>query len=172
MRLITNIRLPLWLGNSIELAGLIFGISVLFFLDSMPLFLRVVALLLSWFCLWYFSHCLTHFIFGKAFGVRFLYYFVGRSSLTKIPPFGFLRVFPVLGIKVDPGSLKAISKSQKRIFYYSGTFASMLFPMLSLIPALKLGFPVFALFFALCITNVIITLYFSPKVGDISKANR
>jgi hypothetical protein len=166
------IRIPVYLGNIIEIAGLCFGTLMILFLETLPEYLRFFVLIVAWFCFWYFSHCLTHFIFGRIFGIRFLYYFVGKSAITKLPQFRFLKYFPVLGIKVDIETFSKISSRSKFIFYASGTFASMFAPTVCLIPAAKLGAQPFLFILFLCIGNIILTLYFSPRVGDLSRAKR
>ena len=165
-------KIPVFLGNIVEFAGLCSGALMILFLDSIPEFLRFFALIAAWFCFWYFSHCFAHFVAGKIFGIRFLYYFVGRSAITRLPQFRFLKIFPVLGIKVDVESFSAISSRDKFIFYASGAFASMFVPTVCLIPAAKLGTQTFLFVLLLCIGNIILTLYFSPRVGDLSRAKR
>ncbi|MCS7130132.1 MAG: hypothetical protein NZ872_01790 [Archaeoglobaceae archaeon] len=165
-------QIPIWLGNLIELLGLVFGIFLILNLKILPYYLQILALFIAWFCFWYFSHCLAHFIVGKAFGLNFSYYFVGRSSITKLNSkfFAIFRYFPVLGIKVEPDSLKRISKKRKFIFYASGAIASMSTPAISLLFAMQMDKIVFSIFLLLTFGNIAFTLIFSSKVGDLYKA--
>lgn len=165
-------RLPVWLGNTIEILGLFFGILLISLFDHSPYELQIIALFVSWFCFWYFSHCLAHYIVGKALGLRFKYYFVGKSSITKLnsPLNPLFKNFPVLGIKVDSETLKGLSKNKKFVFYSSGAIASMLTPAICLIPALRMGETIFGFMLLLTVGNVLLTLIFSPKVGDLFRA--
>ncbi|MEM2374463.1 MAG: hypothetical protein QXI11_08510, partial [Thermoproteota archaeon] len=89
-------------------------------------------------------------------------------------PISFIMKFvPVLGIKIDKASFKNISRYRKAATYASGAFASMLAPLipfiysaiyLDLFTTLAFGFITFG--------NIIFTLYFSSKVGDLSRARK
>ncbi|MCS7121348.1 MAG: hypothetical protein NZ895_01920 [Archaeoglobaceae archaeon] len=157
-------KLPVWLGNLIEVAGITFG-SIVLLLDR-----SLLSLLISWFCFWYFSHCITHYIVGKIFGIKFLYYFVGKSAILKLnlQIFKFFKIFPVLGIKVDKDSIKRVSKKRKAIFYSSGAFASMFSPIICLF--FTKDFTSFLILATLTVLNIAFTLIFSSKVGDLYKA--
>ncbi|MEM4211512.1 MAG: hypothetical protein QXX16_00395 [Nitrososphaerota archaeon] len=169
--------IPLWAGNSIEVIGIFLGAIMLCLVSLMynPL-LRLVSLFVAWLCFWYFSHCLAHYIVGRLLGVNYLYYYFGRSSLIKLNlrPISFIMKFvPVLGIKIDKASFKNVSRYRKAATYASGAFASMLAPLipfiysaiyLDLFTTLAFGFITFG--------NIIFTLYFSSKVGDLSRARK
>ncbi len=51
---------------------------------SFQLSVRITLLLFTWFTLWFFSHDLTHHVVGTLVGVRFQYYFLGRSAITRL----------------------------------------------------------------------------------------
>jgi len=170
-------RIPVWLGNAIEAIGLVIGIfSLLLVNQSFHLLLKLTLLLVAWFCFWFFSHCLTHFIVGKIIGVRFLYYFIGRSGLTKLnlPIISFhARIFPVLGIKIDKASFNSVSPKKQAVVFASGALASMISPITIMVYAimyLEMWIGFFTTF--VTIGNIVFTLIFSSKVGDIFKAKR
>src|SRR5437870_13330839 len=74
---------------------------------------EVLFLLAAWFCLWFFSHDLAHHVIGRIVGAGFRYYFLGRSSITKLSlPIvsNLLRMVPVLGLKIDKSSLTSVSE--------------------------------------------------------------
>ena len=166
-----------WAGSAIEITGLVIGFAFLYLtsLTSISI-LKFVTLLFSWFCFWYFSHCLAHFIVGKLLGIRFLYYIIGRSSLIKLKlPImtPLIKLIPVLGIKIDKSSLINTSRYGRSITYASGALASMLSPLIPFAYALiYTEQPISILLGALTIGNIIFTSYLSPKVGDLYKAKK
>lgn len=155
--------------------GIAGGFFLLLFLNFVydPL-LKILILLISWFCFWYFPHCLAHYIVGKILGIKFLYYFVGRSSLTKMNlPLvtSILKVVPVLGIKIDKKSSSNISRRKMAAMYASGVLASMLCPLIPFIYSLtQLDHLAIIFVGVLSFGNIAFTTYFSSKVGDFSKA--
>lgn len=168
-------KINLWIGNTIEVIGILVGFMLLFSVDLIPPYLiKVSILLFSWFCFWYFPHCITHFIVGKTFNIDFLYYYIGRSSLIKLelPIISrILRFFPVLGIKIDRKSLRNVSKQRIAIMYISGALASMLCPLIPLTYSLThLDHYATTLIGVLTFSNILFTIHFSSKVGDFSKA--
>lgn len=165
-------RLPIWIGNTIEILGLFFGTILILFSNHFTFLLQILAIFVAWFCFWYFSHCLAHYLIGKALGLKFKYYFVGKSSITKLnsPISVLFKKLPVLGIKVDPETLGRLSKNKKFVFFSSGALASMLTPTICLIPALQMGKIIFGSILLLTVGNILFTLIFSPKFGDLSKA--
>lgn len=170
-------RIPVWLGNAIEIIGLSFGFLSLLLINPLlhPL-LKLMLLLVAWFCFWFFSHCLAHFIVGKILGVHFLFYFVGRSSLTKLNlPFilSLAKVFPVLGIKIDKASLRNISPRKQAVMFASGALASMILPITcSMYALLHLEMWFGAFLSIITAGNIVFTLIFSVKVGDLSRAKK
>lgn len=169
-------KIPLWLGNSIEVAGLLFGFLSLYLVEFTPNPIqKFLFLLVSWFCFWFFSHCLAHFVVGKILGVNFLYYFLGPSALVKLNlPVAsfFLRRFPVLGIKIDRRSLRNVSRWKRALVFASGAFASMISPTITLFYSLNLEIWISGFIIFITAANIAFTLYFSTKVGDLRKAMR
>lgn len=171
-----NLKIPLWLGNSIEITGLFFGFLSLYLVEFMPNSLqKFLLLLISWFCFWFFSHCLAHFVVGRILGAKFLYYFLGPSALVKLNLpvlLFFFKRFPVLGIKIDKESLKNISRKKRALIFASGAFASMISPSISLFYSLNLEIWISGFIGLITAANIVFTLYFSTKFGDLQKAIR
>lgn len=165
-----RIKIPLWLGNLIEVLGTLLGICFLLLSLSFHSIGKFFLLLISWIFLWYFTHCLAHYIVGRLFGIEFLYYYIGKSAILKlkIPIFEPFKFVPVLGLKIKTESLKRISKKKVAIFYSSGALSSMF------LPAITLFFADSAFLFLLFLTifNIFFTFIFSFKVGDLMKAIR
>src|SRR2546425_9633897 len=161
-------------GASLCVFGLLVGLALLIAAPRIRLFpLNALFVLVAWFCLWFFSHDLAHHIVGRIVGVGFRYYFLGRSTITKLNlPIvsNLLKVVPVLGLKIDKSSLKSISPNGLRVMYASGAVSSMLLPWIVVPPGYAIGLPFGILITLLTVTNDVFTLYFSPKVGDIHHA--
>lgn len=170
-------RIPLWAGNLVEVLGMSFGVVMLFLVNFLHIpLLRLLSLFVSWFCFWYFSHCLAHYIVGRLLGVNYLYYFIGRSSLLRlnIKPISFIMKYvPVLGIKIDKGLFKNVSRHRKAATYASGAVASMLTPIVPLIySVVYLDILTTLIFSIITFGNIIFTLYFSSRIGDLYRARK
>ena len=167
-------RLSLAQGASLCAVGLLVGLTLLVVTPRVKLFpVNALLVLAAWFCFWFFSHDLAHHIVGRIVGVGFRYYFLGRSTITKLNlPIvsNLLKVVPVLGLKIDKSSLKSISPNGLRVMYASGAVSSMLLPWIVVPPGYAIGLPFGILITLLTVTNDVFTLYFSPKVGDIHHA--
>jgi len=139
-----------------------------------PLFLRFLLFLFAWFSFWFFIHDLTHHAVGKMFGIRFQYYFLGRSAIRKLKlPLvsGLMDKVPVFVLKVDGSSLRGVSPRRRRWMYASGAMASMDLPWIIVPSSFSLGpYWVGVFFLMLVFGNELFTLYFSPKTGDLYRA--
>jgi hypothetical protein len=167
-------RLSLAQGASLCIFGVLVGIALIVVVPSIRLFpVDALLVLIAWFCLWFFSHDLAHHIVGRVVGVRFRYYFLGRSAITKLSlPIvsNLLRVVPVLGLKVERSSLKSVSANRARAMYASGALFSMFLPWVVIPAGFAVGLLVGILLALLTVANDVFTLYFSPRVGDLHHA--
>ncbi len=150
------------------------GLALIVVVPRVKLFpVDALLVLVAWFCLWFFSHDLAHHIVGRVVGVRFRYYFLGRSAITKLSlPIvsNLLRVVPVLGLKVERSSLKSVSANRARAMYASGALFSMFLPWVVIPAGFAVGLLVGILLALLTVANDVFTLYFSPRVGDLHHA--
>ncbi len=169
-------RLTLAQGASLSVIGLSLGIVAwLAALDpSLLLSVRILLLLFTWFTLWFFSHDLTHHITGSIVGIKFQYYFLGRSAIIKLALPLIPRLMehvPVLVLKIDKVSLGKASVAARRWMHASGAIVSMVAPVL-ILPTIYSTGPIWvgALFTSLVVGNGLFTLYFSPKSGDLFRA--
>ncbi len=165
-------------GAALSVTGLGLGIIAwLVALDpSLRLSIRVLLLLFAWFTLWFFSHDLAHHITGSIVGIKFQYYFLGRSAITKLklPLVSRLMEYvPVLVLKIDKASLGKVSVAARRWMYASGAIVSMVLPLLVLPTSYSLG-PIWVgvLFTLLVVGSALFTLYFSPRSGDLYRARK
>ncbi len=164
-------RMPIWAGNAITITGTILGVVLSIYTPYLQFPARPLSALTAFLTLWFFPHTLTHYITGTMLGIRFRYYFIGRSSIRKIG--GVFSMIagrlPVLGIRVEVESLRRARPVSRLIMFSSGAIASSLLPYIPstiLYSADKLwGTPLLAL----ATLNLAFTMYFSPKVGDIRR---
>ncbi len=141
--------------------------------NEYPLPLRILLLLFAWFTLCFFSHDLAHHIVGSLGGIRFRYYFLGRSAIRKLKlPLlpRLMNNIPVLVLKIDPKSMAQASARARKRMHASGAIVSMSLPWLIIPESFAIG-PIWGLLFiAFVLGNDIFTLYFSPKTGDLFRA--
>ena len=162
-------------GNLIEVLGIALAIGGLLLAASIrdPLS-NLVLLAMVWVSLWYFPHCLIHFIVGRIAGITFTHYLIGSSALVKLElPYlrKVLRYLPVLGIRTDRASLRRSSPRARRLMFESGAYGSMLLPSLAVIFSLSYSSATTsALLIIMSLVNVAVTLYYSPRAGDIWRA--
>jgi hypothetical protein len=164
-------------GTVISVLGTVVGALVLLFvrptLDPLPAFGLLLAgaiiLLLA-------PHCLTHYLVGRLVGIRFLYYFFSHSALGRLPLPGvrpLARRLPLLTIKVAPLDLLRVPRKRAAAMLASGTAVSMGLPWFAVVYGFMQGQSLAAILVAVfAVANVGFTLYFSPRVGDLSRARR
>jgi hypothetical protein len=169
----TKFHINLILGTFLCIIATLFSI---FLLANLPFENYSVILgMLCWFLLWFFTHDLAHFLVGTVAGVRFNHYYLGRSDIIKlnIIPNSFKKMPIVLGLKINRKSSRA-GKTGFAAMYIAGPLASMLTPFAVPITMLFKDSNNIAglLLLLISVVNLGFTLWFSPKVGCISKARR
>ncbi len=173
--LIPRIVIPLWLGLIIEAAGIILGIVLLTQVTSTnPLLINLILLSVTFLLFWYFPHSLSHFIVGRLLGIQFNHYYLHVSGMSRINN-SFLawtgRLMPMLGVKADRISLHRATPGRRAAMFASGVTVSMIAPVICIYKAFAIGAPYIGLLLtAVLVGNGLFTVYFSGKVGDISKA--
>ena len=156
-------RISLFLGNLISVSGLLTGFALLKFEN-------LFAYFISWFCFWYFSHCLAHYLVGKIFGIKFSYYFVGKSNLVRAIKILQKLRFPVLGIKFDRESVR--SRRAAYAMFSAGVLASNLMSFIVPVYLFLSSNHFWILFTLLSFSNLILTAFLSPRYGDLAKASK
>jgi len=156
-------------GNTISVVFIVVAIVLAFEARHIDNPFRFVLLLISWFVMLYFSHCLTHYIVGRILGVEFSHYFLSKSMLAKagIPVVSRLfsvRAFLTLKIKRRAG--------RKAMFamFLSGALASMFTPLVVVYIAFSFDRQSAIFLLLLSLFNICFTGYFSYKHGCIRKA--
>jgi hypothetical protein len=112
-------------------------------------------------------------------GIRFLYFFRGRSNLRfALHAFPALKALveriPIWGIKIDYSHFFCVSKGRRKAMFVSGALASMLFPLFVLATAWQIETELWVkgLIFALTVGNILFTIPASYLYGDLAKAQR
>jgi hypothetical protein len=169
-------RLSLGQGLSLCIFGFLVGLALLLVAPRVKYLPGQVLLLFgSWIFLWFFSHDLAHHIIGRIVGVKFRYYFLGRSAITKLklPAASKLSQYiPILSLKVDKLSLEPLSQIRIGLMYSAGAVASTLFPFLVLPVAYSIRVLLGVFFTLLTLANLSFTVYFSSRAGDLSRAHQ
>jgi len=168
-------KIPLALGLIIGVLGTLVGFYLVFLARQVAqTFWSFALYVVAWGCLIFFPHDLTHFVTGRLVGVRFQYYLIGKSPLSKlkVPVLsGAASRLPVLVIKVDPSSLRGASPGRRAVTFASGAIASMVLPFFPAVASFGHIDPVATtVLFALSISNAVLDAYLSPKVGDLHRA--
>jgi hypothetical protein len=169
-----RLRIPIGVGNAVEVLGILLAFYLLLTAARAPsTLLRFLLYAISMGCLEFFPHGLAHYLTGRLVGVRFKYYFLAKSSATKLklPLLSELaNQFPVLALKIEPESLRSASGGKRAMMFASGAAASMILPFIApvasigRVPALISG-----ILFFVAVANVGFDLYYSPKAGDLSR---
>jgi hypothetical protein len=170
-----KMRLSTAIGNLVEVTGLFIGVYVLVIARGFTVIpVKFVLYIVAWCCLLFFPHCLAHYVVGRLVGVRFRYYSLRKSSARRLKSSVLSTVaskFMVFTLHVEGTSLRSISRERRFAMFCSGAVASMVLPFVAAVASFgDLPTMLSVLLLLLAIGNVIFDLYFSPKVGDISKA--
>lgn len=167
-------RIPLLVGNIVEVGGILFALYLISFASGVPDILKLLVYLVAWFCLLFFPHGLAHYIVGRLVGIRFQYYYLGRSSVYKLKlPFAHAIASRsvVLTLKVDQRSLRSVGPGSRAVMFSSGAVASMILPFFAAAASLgRLPMNLSLILVLLSIANFAFDLYYSPKAGDFSRA--
>ena len=164
-------RLSLVYGNLIELAGTFVAFALIYYAPSIGgVYIKFALYLLSLGCLIFFPHCLAHFIVGTIVGIKFDYYSIRESSISRLNlPISGPRI-PVLSLKVNRESLKHTNPFGRAAMFASGAIVSVLLPFIVVASALP-NIPQLPgmLLLILAIANAAFDLYYSPRAGDFSR---
>lgn len=154
-----KLRVPHAMGNAFLIAGTVFGVTISVLssaLDDLPgdvLFLAGFGAVLI--C----THSLTHWIVGRAMGMKFTHYFLGGP-----PP-------PRPGIKVDYESYLQVHPRKRAVFHASGAVVTKAVPFLFAALAAFDGRSswVILVLLVLGVIQIITDVLFSTKSSDWKK---
>jgi len=166
-----RIRIPLAFGSLIGLLGTCIAFLLIYYAAAIQhQGIKFLLYLSSISCLIFFPHSLAHFIVGSSVGVRFKYYRVGRSSISKLALPIRLPSIPVLTLIIDHSSLNSVSWIGKAAMYASGAVVSMALPLIVAVYTFnRLSVSLWLILLVVVIANLLFDLYYSPKSGDISR---
>ncbi len=171
----TKTRIPIPVGNMIEIVGIIFALYLIFSAPRIAdILLQFLVYVVAWGCLLFFPHGIAHYVVGRFVGIRFQYYYLSRSSVYKLK-LPLARAIAsrslVLTLKVDQGSLRSASPGGRAVMFSSGAVASMILPFYATLTSVgHLPMNLSAILLLLSAANLVFDLYYSPKAGDISRA--
>ncbi len=161
-------RIPLLIGNAISVGMLVLAVEIAKHVYALPEIPKIIILIVCWFVMLYFSHCLSHYIIGRLLGIKFRYYFLSSSMLSKAGIPIISRIFSVKAFL----TLKIAEKSKGWRFFamfVAGPIASMISPLVIVAIAYSYDRFASAILLILTIGNAIFTGYFSYKHGCIRK---
>lgn len=169
------IAIDLWLGNLIGIGGTVLGtLSLLAMSSGQNSLDNGIMLGISWMSLWYFPHCLIHYVIGTIVGVKFKGYWLGKSSIRYLPH-RILKTIgglvPVLIIRIDHDHFLSSPRWGRVLMHTGGAVTSMTLPLIvSVVSFTKVDLIFAASAFSAALVNIAFTAYFSSKVGDIGRA--
>ena len=99
-----------------------------FVLAKDSLLLDLIVGVVSWLCLWFFTHDLLHLAAGLLVGVRFSNYYLGISNTYRLDwiPKRLKLMIIALGIRIDRST--QVTGRRAAAMYIAGPLASMLVP--------------------------------------------
>jgi hypothetical protein len=157
-----RLRVPVWVGNALLLGGVVLGAAAVAFALRAGPTAAALSLLVAGGVWSVSTHCLTHYVVGRAVGIRFTNYFMGG-------PFP-----PRPGLKTDYASYLRTSPTARAVMHASGAIASKLSPFVALgfAPATDARWwgPVGLL--ALGVLQIVTDVVFSVKSSDWKKVKR
>jgi hypothetical protein len=158
-----KLRIPVWTGNAVLLAGVVAGaVAVVIARTAENETLAGLALIVAA-AVWSVStHCLAHWVVGRAVGIRFTDYFLGG-------PFP-----PRPGLKTDYASYLRIPPASRAAMHAAGAIATKLSPLVALAfwPGTEAPWWSAAGLMVLGVLQITTDLLFSVKSSDWKKVKR
>ena len=171
-------RLPIALGNGIQLAGLAAALLALAAARTAhspktSILFTIVAWVLLYFC----CHAIAHWLVGRVVGIRFAFYTVGGTGNPEGWPRGIRWLFehlPFFGVQTEKASMQSSTPTARAIMWCAGVTSSAVIPALGVLWAWRVGIPGSKLFFLVAVGWAIGTLAsnWRSRTGDFSKAGR
>ncbi|RUM34751.1 MAG: hypothetical protein DSY33_01370 [Archaeoglobus sp.] len=130
----------------------------------LPSIFAFMVLIVCWFSMLYFSHCLAHYLIGSILGIKFKYYTLSRSMLSK--KFHFLEninIFLTLRLDEKPKGWKGFA------MFVAGPVSSMLTPLTIVVISWTCHPFISKILLLLTVFNALFTGYFSSKYGCVYK---
>ena len=113
-------RFPVWFGNAVLLLEALVGAAAVVFAMQAGPTAAALGLLVAGVAWSIATHCLAHYVVGRAVGIRFTNYFVGG-------PFP-----PRPGLKIDYASYLRVPPGSRALMHASGAIATKVAPFVAL----------------------------------------
>ena len=158
-----RLRIPVWLGNALLVAGMVVGVAAVFVARTVSSPTLAGLLLIAAAAVWTVAfHCPTHWIVGRIVGIRFTDYFLGGP-----PP-------PRPGLKSDYAKYLRADPSRRAWMHASGAIATKLAPFLALVFWPGSGAPRWSaiVLIALGVLQIGTDVVFSVRTSDWKKFRR
>jgi len=157
-----RVRAPVWVGNAVLALGVLVGIAAVVLASGSGPTVAALALLAAGGAWSLSTHCLAHYVVGRAVGIRFTSYFVGGP----FPPRPGLKIEYASYLRVPPGS--------RALMHAAGAIATKLAPFaaLAFAPATDARWWGPAGLVALGILQIVTDVLFSVKASDWKKVKR
>ena len=157
-----QLRAPVWIGNVALGAGTGAGVLAVALAPGLPGLARSVVFLGGFGALAVTTHSLTHWVVGRAMGMRFTHYFLGGP-----PP-------PRPGLKIDYSTYLRVPPKRRALMHASGAVVTKLIPFALIPVAVAQGQPgwLLALLVAAGAGQIVTDVAFSTKTSDWKKVRR
>jgi hypothetical protein len=171
-------RLSIAAGNTLQSGGMVAAYFALRASRSAhSTAMAVIAMLLSWVLLYFFSHAIAHWLVGRVLGIRFLFYTVGGTGDPAGWPPGLRWIFerlPFFGVQTEKLSMENASAGARALMWSAGVTSSAITPTLGAFLAWHSGVPWSKWFFLFAVFWGLGTLAsnWTGRTGDYSKARR
>ena len=170
-------KIPTFLGLVFLLAIEIFGIFLFLFSRKEPNLIQTILFLISITIMWYAFHPISHYVTALRYGVRTIYFYIGKSEMGKAKVKGAKELSSVLitvGTRLDRTQFKALERKKRAIVYASGAIYGMILLAILEVIAILLDYDFYsiglgALFFIITLATEV-TL--GTKSGDLCKMKR
>jgi hypothetical protein len=157
-----HLRAPVWLGNVALSAGTGAGVLAIALAPRLPGLARSLVFVGGVGALAVTTHSLTHWIVGRAMGMRFTHYFLGGP-----PP-------PRPGLKIDYATYLRVPPKRRALMHASGAVVTKLIPFALIPVAAAQGQPrwLVGLLVAVGAGQIVTDIAFSTKTSDWKRVRR
>lgn len=154
--------IPLWLGTSIAVIATLGGLALIWWCYFLDGFAAGAALLIGTGILLSATHGLAHLVVGRAVGIRFTCWFVGRIQQ------------PQPGVKVDYTTYLSTPARSRAWMHASGALVTKAIPFLLIGAAIAADVPVWALvvLVVLAVAQIFTDALWSTSASDWKKFKR
>jgi hypothetical protein len=157
-----HLRVPVWAGNAVLGAGTGAGLLAIALAPRFSGLARSVVFVGGFGALAVTTHSLTHWVVGRAMGMRFTHYFLGGP-----PP-------PRPGLKIDYSTYLRVAPKRRALMHASGAVVTKLIPFALVPVAVAQGQPrwLVGLLVVAGAGQIATDVVFSTKTSDWKKVRR